>query len=102
MTSLLFIRKYEFTIWMLKLVGRFERDAPGLGIQIRNIEGPVVERAFLTKEIQRQLIGEIPADSKARISLVEEESGSLRFSLQSMGGPAQSSGWVNHFIHDCA
>ena len=57
---------------MLKLVGRFERDAPGLGIQIRNVEGPVVERAFLAKEIQRQLSREIPADCKARISLVEE------------------------------
>ena len=43
---------------MLKLVGRFERDAPGFGIQIRNVEGPVVERAFLAKEIQRNNRGQ--------------------------------------------
>ena len=60
------------TFHRLEFVSQLKCDAPGLGIQIRNIEGPVVERAFLAKEIQRQLSGEIPADSKARISLVEE------------------------------
>ena len=55
--------------YCLELVSQLKSDAPGLGVEVRDIECSIMKRALLAKEVQRQVIAKVPAYAEAGIRL---------------------------------
>ena len=49
-------RYVKGNIYRLELVSQLKSDAPGLGVEVRDIECSIMERALLAEEVQRQVV----------------------------------------------